>query len=199
MFGLTVDGSDLVAQTLAKLNSLLDLTLTTGDINNIYKIGRGTNSPIVIEFVSFLKKAEVFKDTEKLKSLKNTGVAVGNDLCREDREHQKILRKHLKRAKEAGQEAKIIGDKLKINSRVFTITELESGSESETDDNDGSEEDDGRLTGSKEGGVAGKYDTEVNSNNLVKNKGQQTKRKVQTPSPTIRIAGSRRRKKPKQH
>lgn len=175
LFGLTLDGSDLVNQTIVKLNQLFNLNITTSDLNNIYRIGKGSSSPIVVEFTSFLKKREIFKSPEKLKALKGTGVSVANDLCKEDREEQKILRRHLSEAKRRNEDARIIGHKLEINKIAYTVSELEatdteyeaennSDNEAVNDHNNETETDNHRAGGSQkyltlEGSKKGKFHT----------------------------------------
>lgn len=178
IFGLSIDGTDLSNQTLLKLNSLLDLNITIRDINNIHKIGKNSTPPIVVEFVSFLQKKEIFSNTEKLRALKGTGISISNDLCEEDRRKQKILRKYLKSAKEENRQARIVGDKLEIDKELFTISDLEdSDDDTET-----------------EGGGAVAVVVEP-----AKKKGEEgTKRKAKNASPILEAVKKRSRKKRKQ-
>lgn len=190
IFGLTVDGSEIVEQTISKLNELFGLNVTTKDINNIYKIGKSSNPPIVVEFVSFLLKKQVFHDTDKLKALRGTNISVANDLCEEDRQEQKVLRKHLKVARSDNKQARIVGNKLEVEGRLYTAAELEdSATEYETQDSDD-------LDGESErgGGTCSvtARDAVSSANGVKTGKG---KRKVQTPSPTLHVATARGKKK----
>lgn len=140
IFGLTIDGSEIVEQVITKLNGLLNLEITRSHINNIYRIGKRNNPPVIIEFVSYLRKAEIFKNPEKLKALKGTKIAISNDLCEEDRETHKLLRKHLKLAREQNKQARIVGHRLEVENSLYTIDELENtetdlGSTSESGEN----------------------------------------------------------------
>ena len=135
-FGFKVENqSNLINDTLSKLNELFSLNIKTSDINNLHKVGKTDTAPILIEFVSYLKKTELFKNPEKLRSLKGTGYAISNDLCEEDRKEMKILQKHLKKAKEENKDAKIKGLKLEINNQLYTAEQLEQ-SESQSDSSD---------------------------------------------------------------
>lgn len=99
------------------------------DINNLYRIGRSTNSPVLIEFISYLKKTFVFKNASKLKG---SNISIFHYLCPEDREEHKILRIHLKIAKEKNLQAKIKGNRLEINGESYTVEKLEKEEDEET-------------------------------------------------------------------
>ncbi|CAG9764357.1 unnamed protein product [Ceutorhynchus assimilis] len=136
----------LIQDVIAKLNDIFSLKIILTDINNIYRLGKGDDAPVLIEFISFLKKSEIFENPEKLRSLKNTQYAISNDLCEEDRKTQKILRKHLKQAKEENKVAKIRGLRLEINNTLYTVEELEQLSESETEASSSDESDSSQTT-----------------------------------------------------
>lgn len=126
IFGTDFENDNLVQLTISKLNELLGLQLTTDDINNIYKIGQSPKPPVVVEFISYLKKTQVFKYPERLRALKGTNISITNDLCEKDRDDQKILRHHLKLARSKKQEAKIKGNRLEIDKKLYTAEELMS-------------------------------------------------------------------------
>lgn len=140
VFGLKVDESKVAEDTLQKLNSLLDLQLTINDINNIYKIGKSCNAPVVVEFVSFYKKLEIFRNKAKLKALKEVKVGIANDLCKHDRDNQKILRNKLKLCREKNIPARIKGYSLEIEGKLYSPRAMvgsdTSDSESEGSGND---------------------------------------------------------------
>ncbi|CAG9763442.1 unnamed protein product [Ceutorhynchus assimilis] len=153
LYGLKKQNGDrnLVKDSITKINELLSTNFKVSDINNIYRLGK---APVLIEFLSFLKKSEIFNNPDKLRGLKDTGCAISNDLCEEDRRELNILRKYLKRAKEENKSARIKGLKLEIENKTYTAKELEqldsasdsSGSElsettgDETDTESGTEE-----------------------------------------------------------
>lgn len=178
IFGLKSGNSDVVQVTINKLNELFELQLSRADINNIYKTGKSDNKPIVVEFVSFLKKSDIFKSADKLRALKGTGISVASDLCKEDRLQRKILRKHLSVARENGEDAKIVGHKLKIGDKLYTTADLESATETEYGSGSDSED---------EGQPAA--DTLLNSemsegSSLTDlQRTEREKRKIQSPSP----------------
>nr|CAI5844870.1 unnamed protein product [Callosobruchus analis] len=72
IFGLPIKNQDNLSQeTLGELKKLLNFELTVGDISNIYNVDKNKdNSPIILEFISLLKKQILFKQAYKLK---NTG------------------------------------------------------------------------------------------------------------------------------
>lgn len=115
----------LASDTILLLNNLLGVTLKTDDINNVYKIGKSENPPIIVEFVSFLKKKTLFENKDKLKELKQHGISITNDQSIEDRNNFKILRKHLKNAREQNLNAKIRGQKLLVEDEIYSIEDLD--------------------------------------------------------------------------
>nr|CAH7717723.1 unnamed protein product [Callosobruchus chinensis] len=125
IFGLQIKNQDnLLEETLAELKRLLNFELTSGDINNIYLVDKNKEkSPIILEFISLLKKQLLFKLLHKLKS---TGVSIANDLSYEGRKIQKELVRHLKQARQQNLPARIKGTRLEVSNRLYTIEELNS-------------------------------------------------------------------------
>lgn len=124
VFGLNLGNENLLQNTIGKLNSLLGINLTPNNINNLFPVGREQKRGVLIQLTTYLKKQEIFRNTPKLKGSK---ISIVNDLCKEDRERQNILVKHLKEAKKNKKAAKIKGFKLEIDNKVYTVEELESG------------------------------------------------------------------------
>lgn len=73
-----------------------DQTIKLSNASDIYPIGNNKNSPVIIEFISFLKKQSLFSNINKLKE---AGITIANDLCLEDREERKQLRYHQAKAR----------------------------------------------------------------------------------------------------
>lgn len=130
IFGLTVHKENIVQQTVAELNSLLQTNILITDVNNCYTIGK---QGILLELTSYLKKQEIFKNLHKLKG---TGrkISIVNDLCPEDQKNHKKLREHQKIARQNKKQAKIKGNLLEIEGKLFTLEQLEQKEESETDE-----------------------------------------------------------------
>lgn len=141
IFGLTVEKETLLDDTISQLTGLLNISLSVADINNINLIGKQEQSQgILIQFVSNLKKQEIFKNVSKLKNKK---ISILNDLCLEDQETHRKLVKHLKEAKAKKLSARIIGHRLEINKTLYTIEDLEqleNYSKEESDEDKESEE-----------------------------------------------------------
>lgn len=80
------------------LNATLECNLEQWDIHNYYKLGKSSSSSVVLEFISFRRKLLLYQISGNCNSLlsKITNCNCQNDLCQEDREAQKILRKHLR-------------------------------------------------------------------------------------------------------
>lgn len=148
IFGLKATGENLFEYTIEQLNNLLEISLSLRDVNNIYTIGKaGGNQGILVQFISYLSKQEVFKNVTKLK---NKNISIAHDLCPEDQKTNKILVKHLKQARAKNQAAKIIGNKIEIRNKIYTVEELDplsSRSESSADEEEGdnSEEREGKA------------------------------------------------------
>lgn len=191
LFGLDLTGTDFIARTIEQLNELFGLNLTSSDINNIYRVGKSNNPPVIVEFVSFLKKKEIFKDVTKLKSLKTRNIAVSNDLCYEDREEQKVLRRHYRLAKEKNLQTKIKGHKLEIEGKLYAAGDLEQP-EYETVSSESEEEEEEEQLQTQASASRGNDRTDT----ATKNYRYKDKRRLKTPSPqTAQIGIVTRRKK----
>lgn len=192
IFGLDVDYSSLAVSVLTQINLLLDLRLTTNDLNDVYKIGRSEKPPIVVEFLSSYKKAEIFKNKEKLRSLKTKNVAISNDLCEHDRREQKILRQRLKKARQDGVQARITGRQIEIEGKLFTAKDLEE-SESECDTYQGDSEDDGEVEAETTSQLDPAHEARTSENTAEAEEAK--KRKNLTPSPATKSRAVRKKKR----
>nr|CAI5858396.1 unnamed protein product [Callosobruchus analis] len=125
VFGLHIENkSNLLEETTTKLGNILEVGIAKADISNIYFIKQESECPpIILEFVSFLKKQESFKNVSKLKG---SGIGISNDLSYEDRQTQKILVRHLKQARKQQLPAKIRGNHLEIEKHLYNAEELEN-------------------------------------------------------------------------
>ena len=122
IFGLGLESNEsLVVNTINKLNSLLETAFTEADINNIYKIGNKDTT--IVEFLSFLKKKQVFKNIRKLK---NTNIYVADGLCKEDQIERKTLNQNLREAKSKQLNAYINKNTLYVNNERYTAKQLAS-------------------------------------------------------------------------
>ncbi|KAK9710717.1 hypothetical protein QE152_g25884 [Popillia japonica] len=101
--------------------SHLNVDLSASDINDIYAIGKQTTKPIIVKFISYLKKKEVLKN---VRQLKGTKIVVAEDLIYEDRQRNRILRKHLLAARSKLLNAFIKANKLYVNGEAFTADQL---------------------------------------------------------------------------
>lgn len=125
VFGLPTF-KNLLNDSLETLNNLLGLKITVSEINNIRIIGKVStvNRPVLIEFISYLTKADIYKNVSKLKGTK---ISIAHDLCTADRDRHRILVKHLKIAQSRNLVAQIKGYKLVVDGKLFTAEELEQG------------------------------------------------------------------------
>lgn len=123
IFGLEEDDSeDLPNKVLHFFNIVLRTKIDLSDIDCVFRVGRNNKPrPTLVKFVTLHKKSSVLKQGVLLK---NTKIAISNDLTKEERNDQKILREHLKIARNANVEAKIIRNKLHVNDTSFTVKQL---------------------------------------------------------------------------
>ncbi|KAG5890324.1 hypothetical protein JTB14_009139 [Gonioctena quinquepunctata] len=62
IFGIeTRENENLCNKTLSVINEKFGLNLNQDHLNNVYKLGKGKNAPILLEFVSHLNKANYSK------------------------------------------------------------------------------------------------------------------------------------------
>lgn len=139
IFGLeNTTRETLLQYAIEQLNSLLNIELSVSDINDIFYIGKQrSNKPLMIKFASYLKKQQVIKNAYKLKQInlnRNPKISISEDLSLEERNKNKILRKHLNAAKSKDANAYIKGDRLFVNEQIFTAEELENRSDLEETD-----------------------------------------------------------------
>lgn len=121
---------DLVHKILEFLKTVLKVQTSEEEINDVYRFGKSEKDrPVLVKFVSAHKKFQILKQGILLKGTK---ISISNDLIRQDREKQKILRKHLKLARNQGLEAKIIQYKLLVNNSLLTVNDLYKIEEKQT-------------------------------------------------------------------
>lgn len=105
-----------------KLNEITDETITEADISNVYKLGKKEDCPVKIEFVSYLKKSAVIRNGTKLKG---TEISISHDLTEQQRQLNRILRKHLYLARQNNHtKCYIKQNKLYVDDNVYTAEEL---------------------------------------------------------------------------
>lgn len=131
IFGLPgEEDEDLLHKILEFLKTVLKVQISEQEINDVYRFGKGDKDrPILVKLVSAHKKFRILKQGILLKGTK---ISISNDLIKEDREKQKILRKHLKLARNQGLEAKIINYKLLVNNSFLTVNDLYKIEEKQT-------------------------------------------------------------------
>lgn len=124
IFNLEFKEGNLLEYAIDKLYKVLNIKLEKRDINNIYTIGNKIeNKPIIIQFVSFLKKQELYSNCQKLKG---TQIRISEVLNQEERIEQKALIPYLKKAKQENKKSHLIGNLLKIENKHYTVKDLET-------------------------------------------------------------------------
>lgn len=127
LFGLDECSLDtLTNSTFLVLNDLLVLELPSHALNNIYRLGsvsQGKSRPILIEFISYIKKQLVMKNAFKLK---NSRYTISHDLSPSAKAIHTNLLTHMREARSQSLNPKLVGDKLLINGQLFTLNQLDN-------------------------------------------------------------------------
>lgn len=115
--------NSLVAKILDLLKEKLCVELKPLEITNAFRLGKksGKIRPILVEFLCFFTKKEILSNCSKLKG---TNIFVAEDLIEEDREERRCLVQNLKVAKEKNKEARIKGNTLVIEGKVYKYEDL---------------------------------------------------------------------------
>ncbi|CAH1106422.1 unnamed protein product [Psylliodes chrysocephalus] len=113
----------LINAILNLTNNTLKVSLHTGEINNIYRIGKkNSNSrPVLLSLISYLKKKEILNNCT---NLRGTSIKIVKDLIEEDRKEKRILLENLKIARNGNKKTYIKGLKLFIGEVPYTAREL---------------------------------------------------------------------------
>lgn len=115
--GLQVaDGESVVTAVVERLGGLLGVELALADLNNAYLIGVPPHRLIKVEFISFLRRSEVLRNSYRLRG---TNVFVNPDLTREERVVHKALRDRLKLERSRGVKCYLRGGKLIIEEDIL--------------------------------------------------------------------------------
>lgn len=132
IFGLSAVPGEITREYIKKeIKKLVDVNIAESDLNNVYPLGKTNNPPIKIEFTSFLKKAEIFKNA---RNLRGTRISIARDLTIKQRHEYNILRKHLNLAKgNKENNCYIRGNQLYVDGKRYTAEELEGQEETESD------------------------------------------------------------------
>lgn len=121
-FGLECANKDLLQLVLNVFETRLKVGVTVSDLDDVCTIGKGKlNRPIIVRFVSHLKKREVLAN---VKLLKGTKLFLAEDLTWEERQRNKILTKHLREVRDKDLNAFLKGNRLFVNGEIYTAEDL---------------------------------------------------------------------------
>lgn len=110
-----------------QLGGLLEIEISTQEINSYYWLENVQNNPVKIDLISNIKKSEILKNSFRLKG---SGLNIVQDLTVQQRAETKKLRTYLKKARENPNNRSFIkGNKLHINKQIYTLDELENSAE----------------------------------------------------------------------
>lgn len=129
IFGLNKEPKDINLNSVCQeISQLVEEKTEISDIANFYCLGRNKNCPVKVEFLSTIKKNSILNKTKKIR---NSEIAIVQDLTLKQRQDRKFLRKHVEKHRKAGRETYIRGDKLIVNNKIFTIEDLKKLEEEE--------------------------------------------------------------------
>lgn len=123
IFGLQKEPKEISGDYLCKeISERVGVKTDQLDISNFYCLGRNKNCPVKVEFHSIIKKNTILNNTKKLK---NTGIAIVQDLTIKQREDRKILRENLQKFRRIGKESYIRKNKLFVDdNKEYSIDDL---------------------------------------------------------------------------
>lgn len=75
IFGLNKSQQVTPEYICQEISKLLDISLESQDVNNVYPLGRSEKSPIKVEFISYQKKTINFQKLQKTKRHKNNNLS----------------------------------------------------------------------------------------------------------------------------
>lgn len=124
IFGVKINEEASTLEAVLKVfHEKLGVAISERDINNCYQLKHIREKPILLEFISYLKKGEIYNNLSKLK---NTGIYFSDDLVYEDRQERKQLLEYMKKAKSNNLHTKIKKNKLLIAGETYTLTDLKN-------------------------------------------------------------------------
>ncbi|CAH1155681.1 unnamed protein product [Phaedon cochleariae] len=115
----------------------LEIELKKSDFNDIFRLGKksgsqsGHNRPILVSLISHIKRQEILRSGKKFKS---TGIFVADDLSDSERKERKILIEGLKEARNNNKKASIKGNKLIIEGKEYTASNIPHAEQSTSTD-----------------------------------------------------------------
>lgn len=118
----TLDQPALLGVVQDLFKNRLGIALERTEVNNLFLVGK-KREIVKVELLSFLRKIEILNNSRKLKG---TTVYISHDLSKPEQEIQKVLRQHLRLAKEKKYKAYIRGSVLIVNGDKYTAEQLQS-------------------------------------------------------------------------
>lgn len=121
IYGLDLEEDYTIDHVCTKIGNILEIQLSSLDIND-FTILNIPKHPLKINLISNTKKKEIFTNCKKLKG---TNIGISNDLTYSQRQDYKILKEHLKVARETGEKKSFIrNNKLYIGDDEYTAEAL---------------------------------------------------------------------------
>lgn len=130
IFGLKHLEENITANFVTcEIRKLFGVEINEIELKNFYTLGKSTTSPILVEFVSFLKKKEILMNAKKLKGTK---ISVANDLTIKQRQDYTILKRHLHLAKlDKNKNCFIKKFRLHVGNKIYSVEDLEEANDTE--------------------------------------------------------------------
>lgn len=123
IYGLKLEEYNSPDKICETLSHLLQININPSDINEYYMLNIPYN-PLKVNLISNLKKKEILDNCRKLKG---SDIFIRHDLTYIQRQEQKILRDHLKIARENNEiKSYIRGNKLYIGEKEYSFENLKN-------------------------------------------------------------------------
>lgn len=124
VFGLnSKESTKPIDFTCKTLKQLLGIEISCHDISDAYWLGTPSHKILKIELISYQSKKLILQNANKLKGTK---IVIAQDLTKLQQIKNKILRRHLRQARESTKEICYIkGDKLYVGAKEYTSEDLE--------------------------------------------------------------------------
>ncbi|XP_044760480.1 uncharacterized protein LOC123317918 [Coccinella septempunctata] len=124
IYGIKSEGNNVEEETKKLLEDKLEINCPEEIIRDIYKLGKGELSPILLQAYNQKSIHRILNSAHKLK---NSGVNLAPDYTPEEREARRTLVKRMREEKERGNQSYIRGNALIINNQKHTLEEIIAG------------------------------------------------------------------------
>ena len=125
-FGVTLENENVTAlenKVVDICKNMIKVPLELSDLNKVIRIGKkgAINNPILVSFLSNIKRFQILKNSSNLKA---SGITVSADLSKEEREQRKFLSQCSRQLKEKSHACIMKRNGLVVNGKFWSIEQL---------------------------------------------------------------------------